>query len=71
MNKRNQKPDYKNTRKQPMSSAERMKNQRTLNVCGKMDQHKKVKEFDRFRKRAKYADDWLKKQQDGELMSKN
>ena len=54
-----------------MSSAERMKNQRTLNVCGKMDQHKKVNEFDRFRKRAKYADDWLKRQQDEELMSKN
>ena len=71
MNTRNQKPDNMNTRKQPMSGAERMKKHQTLNVYGKRDQHKKVKELDRIRKRATYADDWLKRQQDKELMRMN
>ena len=51
-----------------MSGAERMKNHQTLNIYGKRDQHKKVKELDRITKKTKYADDWLKRQQDEELM---
>ena len=71
MNTRNQKPDNMNTRKQPMSGVERMKKHWTLNVYGKGDQHKKVKELDRIRKSAEYADDWLKRQQNEELVRMN
>ena len=51
-----------------MSGAERMKNHQTLNIYGKRNQHKKVKELDRIMKKTKYADEWLKRQQDEELM---
>ena len=60
-----------NTRNQDMSGAEGMEKHQTLNVYGKSDQHKKVKEHDRIRKRAKYAENWLKKQHNEELMRIN
>ena len=70
MNTRNQNHDNMNTRKQPISGAERMKKHQTLNVYGKKDQHKKVRKLDRIRKRTKYADEWLKRQQDKELIGR-